>query len=166
MSLRHRYQRGRWLPQISSSSTTTKGRCSHIRIQAIVDACKFPYRRARNAVLSDIERNMSKKQEGSPHLVRFFRAQPDGREVLATNHQVHIVLRPQAMGHRGQEAICIRRQVHTGQRRLQIKDGTDERRVLMRKAIMVLTCPRRCLQVINRTNIVPPNSLMCLGRKI
>jgi hypothetical protein len=35
----------------------------------------------------------------------------------------------------------------------------------MRETIMLLTCPRGCLQIIHGTDIVPPISLVGLGRK-
>ena len=66
------------------------------------------------------------------------------------------------MGHRGQETVCIRRQVHARQRWLQIEYGTNERRVLVRETVMLLTCPGRCLEIIHGANIVPPVGLMGL----
>jgi hypothetical protein len=44
----------------SNQAAPLQGKYSHIRVHAIVDACKSPYRRARNAVLSDIEQNARK----------------------------------------------------------------------------------------------------------
>jgi hypothetical protein len=135
---------------------------SHIWVHAFIDASKLPNGRSRDAVLADNKQNVRKQQEQSSHHVRFLRTQPDGRGLLATDHQVHVVFRPQAMSHRGQEAVCIRRQVHTRQSWLQIEYGTNEGRVLMRESIMLLTCPGRCLEIIHGTDVVSPISLMGL----
>ena len=94
--------------------------------------------------------------------VSLFLAQPHRRRLLAADHQIDVVLGTQAMGDRAQEAVSIRWEVYTSQCRLEVEDGTDKGRVLMRKAVMLLTSPGRGFDIVQRTNIFAPSGFVGL----
>lgn len=94
--------------------------------------------------------------------VRILRTQPYRRRLLTAHHQVDVILRAQAVGHSAQEAVSIRREVDTRQLGLQVEHGADERRVLMRETIVLLPCPCRSLDVVQRADVLPPGRLMRL----
>ena len=71
------------------------------------------------------------------HLVSFLWTKPDGRRMLAPDHKVNIVFRPKTVGHRRQEAVGIGWQVDSCRSRLEVQDRSDERRVLVRKAVVL-----------------------------
>lgn len=82
------------------------------------------------------------------------------RRLLAADHKVNIVLRPEAMRHGRKKAIRIRRQIHARDFRLQRQHAADERRVLVGEAVMVLPRPGARLEVIERANRLPPVRLL------
>jgi hypothetical protein len=63
------------------------------------------------------------------------------------------------MRHSRQEAIRIRGEVYPCELRLQVQDRTNERRVLVGKAIVFLPCPCRRFNVVERAAGLAPRSL-------
>lgn len=59
-------------------------------------------------------------------MMSFFGRQPDRGRLLASDHQIYVVLGPQTMRHRRQEAVRIRREVDSGEFGFKVKDGADE----------------------------------------
>ena len=116
-----------------------------------------------NAIHRDFhEQYAIKHPRKEAHPIGLFRRQPNRSRVLAPHHQIDVILRPQTMGHRGQETVRIRRQVHSRHRRLEVEHRADEGRVLMGKPIMFLSSPSGRLDVIDRSNILPPRCFLRL----
>ena len=97
-------------------------------------------------------------------MVSLLRGQPHWRRLLAPHHQIDIVFSTQAMRDGGQETICIGREVHARKLGLEVQDGADEGRVLMRETIVLLPCPSGSLNVVEGATGLAPGCLGCLGR--
>ncbi len=125
----------------------------HVRINTVVDACKFPYRGTGNAMLHNFDQHsfLLRKKRKVIYRVGFFRRQPNWSRLLASHHQVDVLIRPQAMRNRTQKAIRIWRQIHPRELWLQIQNGTYKARILMGKSIVFLTRPSGCLDIIDGT---------------
>jgi hypothetical protein len=78
----------------------------------------------------------------------FLWAKPNSRGMLRADHEVDIILRVDAVSDRAQEAVGIWRKVDTSGVGLEVKNGSDERRVLMRETVMFLTSPGGGLEVV------------------
>lgn len=61
----------------------------------------------------------------------------------------------------GEERIGIGRQVDSSCTRLQLQDRADERRVLMRESIVLLSGPRAGFDIVDAGDVVMP---CCLSR--
>lgn len=97
--------------------------------------------------------------------VGLLRREPHRSGLLATDHQVHIVLRAQTVCDCRQEAVGIRRQVHPSKLGLEIEDGANERRVLVREAVVFLSRPSRGLDIVERaTRLAPGRFSSHLGK--
>ena len=96
------------------------------------------------------------RREKRAYLVGLLGGEPHGRGLLAADHEVDVVLSPEAVSHRAQEAVGIGRQVNTSKSGLEVQDGADERRVLMGKAVVFLTSPGRSLNVVERAAWLTP----------
>jgi hypothetical protein len=88
--------------------------------------------------------------------VRLFRAQPHRRRLFAPHHQVDVVLIPETVRHRAEETVGIGRKVDACPLRLEIKQGADERRILMGKSVVLLTSPCRSFEVVDGTDWAAP----------
>jgi hypothetical protein len=60
------------------------------------------------------------------------------------------------MSNRGQEAICIRRKIHSFNSGFQVKHSSDKRWVLMTESVVFLTCPCACFDVIETSDVFSP----------
>ena len=78
-------------------------------------------------------------------------AEPNSRGMLRPNHQINIPLRVNTMGDRAQEAIRVWREVDTSGISLEVKNGADERRILVREPVVLLTGPGGGLEVVERS---------------
>ena len=81
----------------------------------------------------------------------FLWAKPNSRGVFRTDHEVDIVLRVDAVSDRAQETVGIWREVNASSVSLEIEDGADERRVLVRETVVFLTSPGGGLKVVERS---------------
>lgn len=63
------------------------------------------------------------------------------------------------MGDSGQKAIGIRGKIYACGDGLEIEDGSNERRVLMREPVVLLPRPCRRLKIVNGSYILPPRRL-------
>ena len=79
------------------------------------------------------------------------RAEPNGRGMLRPDHQVNVVLRIDTVSQRAQEAIRIWREVDTSGVGLEVKNGANERRILVREPVVFLTSPGGGLEVVERS---------------
>ena len=75
--------------------------------------------------------------------------EPNSCGMLRTDHGIDIILRVDAVSDRAQEAVGIWRKIDTGGVGLEVKDGSDERRILMRETVMLLTSPGGGLEVVD-----------------
>lgn len=55
-----------------------------------------------------------------------------------------------------QEAVGVRRQIHSCELRLEIENGANEGRVLVREAVVFLPCPCRRLDIVERAARLSP----------
>ena len=67
------------------------------------------------------------------------------------------------MRYRRQEAVGVRREVDAGESRLEVEHSADEGGVLVREAVVLLPCPRRGLDVVERAAWMAPRSLVRLS---
>ena len=81
--------------------------------------------------------------------------------MLAANHQVDIILRPQAMGHSRKETVRIGRKIDSSKSRLEVQNSADEGRILVREAVVLLPGPCRSLDVVKRSTGLAPGRLNC-----
>jgi hypothetical protein len=64
------------------------------------------------------------------------------------------------MRHGREKTICVRGKIHPFNPRLQIEDRSDEGRVLVTEAIMFLTCPCTCFDIIETSYVLAPGYLL------
>ena len=118
----------------------------HIRVDTLVGGCEPPDAGTSDAVS-----------------IGLLWAQPHRRRLFASNHQVDVVLRTQAMRDGAQEAVSVGGKVDASELRLEVKNSADEGGVLVRETIVLLTCPCRCLNVVQGANVLAPCRLMRLA---
>ena len=58
-----------------------------------------------------------------------------------------------------QEGVRIGWQIYSGSSRLEIKDSSNKGRILVRKAIVLLTCPGARLKIVDTANVLSPGHL-------
>ena len=96
------------------------------------------------------------------HLVGFLLGKPHGGGLLAADHEVDIVLCPQAMRHRAEEAVGIWWEINTSQLRLEVKNSADKRWVLVREPVVLLSRPCGGLEIVEGTDRLTPRGFMGL----
>ena len=111
-----------------------RGRDVHIRVDPAIGGAPLPSPCAGDTVL-----------------LRLLAGEPHGRGLLAADHEVDVVLSPEAVSHRAQEAVGIWRQVHARRLGLEVEDGADEAGVLVRETVVLLPCPGGGLDVVERS---------------
>lgn len=67
------------------------------------------------------------------------------------------------MGKGGEEGVCVRREVDAGGVRFEVEDGANEGGILMREAVVLLTGPGACFDVIDRGDVFAPGSFTGLA---
>ena len=61
-----------------------------------------------------------------------------------------------------QEAVGIGWKVDSGKLWLEVEDGTDEARVLVRETVVLLPSPSRGLDIVERPNVFAPGGFVSL----
>ena len=85
--------------------------------------------------------------------------QPLGQLGLVGDDQVDVVGAAQAVVHRADQRVGVRRQVDAHELRLEVEDAVDEARILVREAVVLLAPERRGLQVVQRGDRQAPGEL-------
>ena len=96
------------------------------------------------------------------YLVGLLGGEPHGCGLLAADHEVDVVLGPQTVRHRAQEAVGIRGEVDASELGLEVEDGADEAGVLVREPVVLLPRPGGGLDVVERAARLAPCRLVCL----
>ena len=92
-------------------------------------------------------------------LYSLLHSQPLGTGVLRSYHYVYIVLRTYAVVEAGEQAVSIRRQIHSYNVCLLVGNVVEEAGVLMSKAVVVLLPYVRGKYVVERSDLLTPRQL-------
>lgn len=117
-----------------------------IRIQPVVSTREFPDRGA-----------------GAAMRLCFIRGEEDGLRLLGADHKIDVILRPETMSKRGQKGVCVGGKVDASGGGLEVQDGADEGRILMRETVVFLSSPGAGFDVIDTADVFAPCSLASLS---
>ena len=117
-----------------------------IKIQPVVSTREFPDRGS-----------------GATMRLCFIRGEEDGLRLLGADHKIDVIFRPETMSKGGQKGVCVGRKVDASGGGLEVQDGANEGRILMRETVVFLSSPGTSFDVVDTADVFPPCSLASLS---
>ena len=138
-----------------------------VGVDTLIGGAELPGGSSGDAVLkAEVSVEIVRGRDDCAYPVGLLGGEPHGRGLLAADHEVDVVLGPQAVRHRAQEAVGIGRQVHARELGLEVEDGADERRVLVRETVVLLPRPGGGLEVVEGSARLAPWGLVRLRNQV